>query len=242
MATLLSIVQDVAKLGGFAVPNVAFGSAEETPRLLVACASRAAMSLMKRHHWDVITKEATITTSSGQETYDLPSDYDRTVGDTAWDRANYERLTGPLSPVDWQVLKSSQITIGTDRRFRFKVTALVTKIYVDPIPTVNGNILVYEYVSREWAKTAAGTAINAWTADTNILLLDDNLLTLGTLWRFLNRLGLQYVEEKDEYERELSQAIARDRGGGVNTLSIVPGHSSRFLSPSNIPDGNFPTN
>ncbi len=75
-----------------------------------------------------------------------------------------------------------------------------------------------------------------WTADTDTSLLSEELLELGVIWRLQQRLGLAYLEEKNEYERQVDQAVARD--GGTATLDLAPSGDGFFLGTL-IPEGNF---
>lgn len=78
-----------------------------------------------------------------------------------------------------------------------------------------------------------------WAADTDTFLLDEDLLELGIIWRVLARLGLAYAEEREEYEREVDKAMARDGGTAVLNLTGVNSQIA-LLSPYNIQDGSWP--
>ncbi|MHB8273077.1 MAG: hypothetical protein ACYDD8_31870, partial [Bradyrhizobium sp.] len=97
---------------------------------------------------------------------------------------------------------------------------------------------VMEYVSNGWCQSEAGVPQALWEADTDLGILDENLMTLGVTWRMLRRLGLSYNEELDEYEKEVGKAMAVD--GGAAILSIVPSTYSFLLSPANIQESSFP--
>lgn len=87
--------------------------------------------------------------------------------------------------------------------------------------------------------TMPGQTLADWAADTDTALLDEDLIELGVIWRLQQRLGLAYAEEKDEYEREVDKAIARD--GGTATLSLTPVDRMQFLGPWNVPETGFGT-
>jgi hypothetical protein len=175
----------------------------------------------------------------GQSDYALPSDFQRPVDGTMWDRSRYWQMRGPQSPQQWQVYKSSVIgQASVQRRFRFRQEGGSLRFSIDPVPTDNGSALVMEYVSNAWCQSNAGVAQASWLADTDTCVVDENLLTLGVTWRMLRRLGLSYNEELDEYEAEVRKAMASD--GGAAILSIVPQSYSFLLSPANIQEASFP--
>jgi hypothetical protein len=175
----------------------------------------------------------------GKSDYDLPPDFERVIDSTMWDRSRYWQMRGPLSPQQWQLYKSSIIgQASIQRRFRFRKVAGATRFSIDPVPTDNGSALVFEYVSNGWCQSANGVAQNSWQADSDTGILQEYLLMLGTRWRVLRRLGFSYSEELDEYEREVSKAVAAD--GGAAILSLVPRGGLHLLDPyNNIPESGF---
>jgi hypothetical protein len=184
------------------------------------------------------TTTGTGTFIFGQSDYTLPSDFQRPVDATFWDRSRYWQMRGPLSPQQWQVYKSSVIGQATvQRRFRFRSIGGNTVLSIDPVPTDNNSALVFEYVSNAWCESATGTAQARWAADTDVGVLDEYLITLGVRWRMLRRLGLAYSEELDEYEREVSKAMSSD--GGAAILSLVPGVGTYLLGVQNVPESGF---
>ena len=56
--------------------------------------------------------------------------------------------------------------------------------------------------------------------------------------RLLRRMGVSYQEEKDEYEREVDKAVARD--GGTMVLNLTPSWGIGLVSPYNVQDGFYP--
>jgi hypothetical protein len=235
--SLLTIVQSVARQVAVDVPTVVVGSTDTNTQSLYSCAIWAARHIWKAHEWRSLTKEYTFATLPNVAEYALPSDFDRLAMDSAWSRTDFERLRGALSPQDWQLLKSGNITVTTTvRSFRLKPVATVMKVFLDPTPTTAVN-LVYEYVSRNWCKSGGGAEQADWAADTDEPIIDPYLVELGTLARMLRRLGMDYSEEMAEFESRLDLAKASD-GGGAKTVSIVPREYGLLPEP-NIPEGSW---
>lgn len=177
----------------------------------------------------------------GRAAYALPSDFKRPIDNTMWDRGRYWQMRGPLSPQQWQFYKSSIYSRATvQRRFRFRKIGTAITFSIDPVPTDNGTPLVFEYISNAWCQSAAGVPQTSWLADSDIGILDEYLIQLGTEYRALNRLGLAFAEELNEYEREVAKAISAD--GGAATLDIAPVAWPFLVSPWGIQDGDFPAN
>jgi hypothetical protein len=179
------------------------------------------------------------TFNFGQSDYALPSDFHHPLDNTFWDRSRFWSMRGPLSPQQWQLYKSSVIgRASIQRRFRFRREGGNTVLSIDPVPTDNGSALVFEYVSNAWCQSSGGTPQTQWLADTDTGLLDEDLLMLGTRWRVMKRLGFSYADELDEYEREVSKAVARD--GGAAILDLTAGNNNlTLIGPWNLPETGF---
>lgn len=174
----------------------------------------------------------------GQSDYPLPSDFQRPIDNTMWDRARFWSMRGPMSPQQWQLYKSSVIgRASIQRRFRFREIGGSVHFSIDPVPTDNGSNLVFEYVSNAWCKSSGGTPQTQWEADTDVGILDEYLITLGVRWRMMRRLGFSYQEELDEYQRQVSKAMAKD--GGLAILDMTPNDHLILLGPMNLPETNF---
>src|SRR6185312_9692989 len=110
------------------------------------------------------------TFTFGQSDYALPSDFQRVIDNTLWDRSRFWAMRGPQSPQQWQLYKSSVIgRASIQRRFRFRRqqggTGMVFSI--DPVPTDNGSQPVFEYVSNAWCQSVSGALQTSWEADTD---------------------------------------------------------------------------
>lgn len=240
--TLLQMCQHVANAAGIGQPASIIGNSAETARQMLAAAQDQGESMVRASPdgWVDLVREHTFTTLATVAGYALPSDFKYLVDDTLWDRNNYWEMRGPLNPRQWQVYKSSVLgdTATTRRRWRLQnLDGNGKKFYIDPTPPDAGETLVFEYMSTGWCKSAGGTPQTEWKQDTDEIVLDEYIYRLGLKWRILNRLGLDYAEEKLEYEDELANAIGRDTGGDVLSLTGPPPIS--LLTTCNVPDTGF---
>jgi hypothetical protein len=180
----------------------------------------------------------------GQSDYPLPSDFERPIDNTFWDRSRFWSMRGPQSPQQWQLYKSSVIgRASIQRRYRFRAirspagVPMGQYLSIDPLPLDNGSQLVFEYVSNGWCESYTGTPQNSWQADTDTGVLDEYLLRLSLKYRLLRRLGLSYSEELDEYERQVDKAVAQD--GGAAILDLTPNNQLSLIGPWNLPETGF---
>ncbi len=236
--SLLDICQNAAGYAPVDEPSSIVGNANQTARSLLTYAKREGEQLYRRHTWTFLTKEYEFSTVASQRDYNLPSDFGWLINQTAWDRTNFWEMRGPLTPVEWQIYRSSVLsdTVSSRKRFRIWQTTGTKKFYIDPLPDSVDN-LVFEYVSNQWCESSVGTPQTTWLADTDVGRLDEHLIELGVTWRLLNRLGMAYAEERDEYDKEVSAAIGRD--GGAPVLQTNRRHKYFFISPWNAPDTGY---
>lgn len=234
--SLLTVVQAVAEEVGIDEPGAVATSTDKNVVQLFRLANRSGRRLAKMN-WAVLQKEHTFTTVNGTASYDLPSDFDRFLDGTMWDRDQYWSLRGPLSPREWQVYKSGLVASATVRsRFRVKPDTRVNKYFLDPTPT-SALDHVFEYASNQWVKDSTNAnGLTAYSADGDISLIDEELIELDVIWRFLARKGFAYEEEKAEAVKAIEQAFAEDGGAPVLNMG---GPVNIPESRMNLPEGNF---
>ena len=242
---LLQICQNVADKLQIDRPVSIFNNENDTARILLQCArhENEALARCAETGWKSQIREHTFTTSSGVDGYNLPSDFRYFVDETMWDRSNYWELRGPLTQKEWQNVKSSVLGQAVTPRSRFQLrsdaaTANPTvKFYIDPVPSDSWN-MVFEYVSTATViDVTDGSPQANWTRDDNTPMLDQYLIELGIVWRYLSRKGLPYAEELNEYEEQRDQALARD--GGARALNLSRRPQNALLTTCNVPDTGF---
>ena len=127
--TLLTLVANICNETGFDAPSSVIGSSDDTAIQMLALANKGGQQLAKRGKgiggWAILQTEHTFTTTSGTAEYALPSDFEALIDDTLWDRTNFWKLRGPISPSEWQRLKSSVLASsrGPRRTVRIRKSA-----------------------------------------------------------------------------------------------------------------------
>jgi hypothetical protein len=203
--TVLSIIQDVAKGTGVIDPPTAIiSSTDPAVEKFLRLSNKVGKRLMKVFAWQILRKEQTFTSVATEEqTSILPSDFDRIVKETFWDRTTPVKITGPASPSEWQGLKARSYSDTSYPKFAYRGDGLLV------IPTLAaGKSLAFEYVSKNWCQDSGSTGQTAWAADTDTGILDEELLTLGLEYVYLEGEGLPSnvaAQDFQDYYRTLTK-------------------------------------
>ena len=173
------------------------------------------------------------TYNFGQANYPMPSDYQRTVNKTQYNKSNRWSVIGPKTAQEWQWLKASYITTGPRMRYRI----MGDKFVIWPASYADNIVLGFEYQSNSWVEAADGTPKTKATVDTDTFLFPDRLLVLGTKLKYFEIKGFDTTTLYADYQRELSKFKAQD--AGADTLSMAPRYPNILLTQNNIPDTGF---
>lgn len=187
----------------------AFSSTEQVAAEMADLANEVAADIVEGHDWRALTKVAVIT-GTGAEAYSLPADYARMtlkaeVDDPATWFWGYEAFSDVN---EWLRYKSGGFLVAGNGGW----IILGDELQFYPGPTGNAQ---FPYISKEWARSEAGVAKSAFTADDDTFVLDERLLTLGLIWQWKAQKGLDYSEAMATYGTALSRAQSRDKGAYV---------------------------
>ena len=230
--TLLTLAQAACDIIGMPRPTSVMAGADQTARTMLSLAQREGRALARRWTWTALRKQQTFTTvAQTVQTGAVPSDFDRMVSETFWNRTDQERVVGPVTPEEWQGLVAS-VALPIESAFQMRAG----QIELYPVPTA-GETHAYEYVSSQWCQSAGGTGQSAWAADTDTGLLDEELTTLGLVWRFKQSRGLDYAEDMTTYEEQVLQAMARD--GTRRTARLAREIDYGAAHYPMVPEGNW---
>ncbi len=222
---LLDLIQTTCDRIGLTRPSAVVGSSDLQIRQLLALANEEGVSLMQRCDWQALTAEEQTNTP-------VPTDLDRFIPNSFFNRDMSRQLIGPLTPQQWQALKARPALSRVYLAFRQRDNTFL----INPVPTA-GETIAYEYRSLNWAMSSAGVGKSAFTSDDDTTALSQELMMQGLRWRWKSAKGLPYGEELETYERNVQEAIGNDGGatsldqGGVGGL-----YPDRLV---NIPEGGF---
>jgi hypothetical protein len=215
--TCLSVVQEVCDLVGVNRPNVVVSSSDQQVRQILGLVNREGRALAARHDWEVLKAEATFTTVATESQGDvetLSPGYKFIINGTLFNRTQQRPVYGPLNDQQWQLQKSSSVT-GPYSQYRIRGGELLML----PTPTA-GETCAFEYISKYWVRDTGSTTTRAsYTADSDVGLLSEDLITLGAIWRWKQAKGFEYAQDFEEYEKQVNDAIARDGTKAVLSMA-----------------------
>lgn len=210
----LQIIQTVCRRIGILAPNAAVGSTDQQIIQLLAISEEEGQEQATRYQWESLQQEATFTTVATQIQTTLAAvttGFNYIVNDTIWNRTLRRPVYGPKSQQDWQQDKAMQLN-GPFNSFR--IINDVINFYPNPVA---GQSCYFEYMSENWV-TTGGLSSPVWVLDADTPKIDDQLIVLGTIWRWKQAKGLDYAEDFAKYERRIQDTMGRDAGKA--TLSM----------------------
>lgn len=184
-----------------------------------------------------LSQPATETTSGTYSftkvKYALPSGYDRLLDRTHWDKTKHWEMLGPETAQQWEWLISGYISTGP--RIRWRIFDGYFQIW--PF-TSSSEVLGYEYLSKNWARSTLGVAKSGMTADSDTCIFPDRLMVAGLKHRYFSTKGFNEIF-KEEFQSQMSIAFANDQGS--QTLSFAPRVSGILITQANLPDSGYGT-
>jgi hypothetical protein len=185
--TLLTICNAIADTTSGPRPATIIGNTNPEAQSYLRSVTKVGLRLMKVYPWNILRKENTFS-APGTETLiaaaSMPSDFDRFIPETFWDRSETLLLSGPVPASRWQSLKAEAYA-GDNYVFTYRGGNVLA------IPTVSsGNSMVFEYISNQHIESSGGSAQSTWQADTDVSLLDEELLALAATYDWLSSEGL----------------------------------------------------
>jgi hypothetical protein len=232
--TLLTICQDAAKIIGITAPSVVTSSTDTSVIQLEAVTNQEGRAQVQRYKWEVLIQEGSHTTlaaeSQGAMTA-IATDFGRFSNNTLWNRTTDRKYYGPITGSQWQRIKAV-VSGGITNYFRIRGG----KLLMTPTPTA-GESVNFEYVSKNWVDTSGGSTANAdkFTADSQTTVLEEELIVLGVVWRFLKLKGLPYDVQFLEYQNRMMEYSGQD---GAKPILHMAGPSRAILA-LNEPEGNY---
>jgi len=235
--SLLTLVQDAADRLGVVRPSSVIGSSDQQVRQLLALAQQEGKALGRRFDWDLLRKEKTFTaTATETQSSACPTDLDRFVPETFWNRTAARRVQGPLSSQEWQNYKAQNTNVIFDA---FARRGSSTDLLLAPTPSA-GDTYAYEYFSTYWCTSVGGTTgtQTAWAVDTDIGILSEEIINLGVIWRFKAEKGLSYAEDFRAYETAILQQQGWNNAS-KRTVNMAQSRDYRGPARPTWPDGSW---
>ena len=239
--TLLTVIQAACAEVGVSTPSSVIGNTDANVVQMLTLLNREGKWLARGYDWQVLRKEGSFSTlAANQQVADLTSftnvaaasvtDLDRIVPKTMWDRTASEQIGEPLTAARYQG-DLANVTAGVRYRYIIRGNAL----FFSPVPPASHEIY-FEYFKKHWCASSGGTGKVAFTVDTDVGILDEDLLTQGLVVRFLKAKGLDYAEEFRRYEHLIS--VLTGQQSPAPDLSMTPPTAIDVTDPF-VPDGSW---
>lgn len=205
------IINGVLSQSGFLKRPQIFNSNDPDDIQMGAIANRVALEITGYYEWEELRKSIEIPMNSGQTIYDLPTDVKSIVGDSSWETDGSRMVMSDVSDNEWYQYKfSSLTTAGVIRGRKVGDTFEV----IDPI---NSSSISMEYVTDYFATSLVNIPLEEFSSDTDMFLLDDQVLSLGIQAHWMQtKLMPQYAEMFINYKQKMGEAVGRN--GVRNTI------------------------
>lgn len=232
--TALTIVQDVAQRVNLPSPNTIQSSDPQVIQL-TALATKEGEWLSAQYDWQSLLIQNTFLTNATQQTQAQLSvvapNYKKILNDIMWNRDLRRPVYGPMTPQRYQQVQAA-VFAGPWNQFIIQGD----NINFFPIPAA-GQTIAFMYITKNFCTSSSGTGQSRFMADSDILLLREDLFKLGVEWRWKKAKGLDYAQDFVDYETLLADAKAQD-----GTKDIINMGSARYdIYPGVlVPSGSWP--
>lgn len=231
--SLLTIIQDTCNTVGIDSPTSAIGNTDQDIIQLIQLSQLEGKALCDEYDWDALQTEATFTTvaaeSQGLLTTIAPG-FKKFINETQWNRDIRYPLYGSITPQTYQSMKAANYA-GPYSRYRIRGKLFI----MFPAPSA-GQTEAFEYITKNWISTS-GSDTDRWTLDADTALIDEDIITLGTIWRWLKAHNMDYSEEFRQYEIRKNNAMAIDGGKMRKSLDAGSLYDKPFYPM--LPEGNW---
>lgn len=206
--SLLTLVQSATRRLGINTPVGVASSSDNAVLQLLELANEEGRELGARTAWSVLETPVTFTTVATESQGNINTiapNLKFIINNTIWNRTLRRPVFGPLSAQMWQQ-KKAMFLQGPWNQFRI----IGTNLNFIPVP-VAGQTCAFEYITKAFATDSTGTIERTgFFDDGDIPKLDEEIMTLGLIWRWRQVKGLDFAADYQKYEAKVIDAIARD--------------------------------
>lgn len=234
-------VSDVLRVVGLPAPLSVADSQDATVRQMWQLATEAGQQLLTDYNWSFLNRELFIETQVGQTGYPLPTDWDKFIPDSQWNRTSRLPMLGNLQPWEWEMLKARNVA-GTTFALMFRVNPLGENLTIQlyEAPSTQ-QTLVLPYRSRGWVSrmaTAPGDPFVDFLANnSDVVLFDSQLFKLKLKLLWLAEKRFDTTRAQMEFDQMLAKATAEDVPARTLSLRVDGGYP--YLGVLNTPDTRY---
>jgi hypothetical protein len=239
-STLSAIVQNVASMVAFPVPQDPAGDPDPTVQQFVQAANMAGIELLTMYDWQELIKNYQIpitSTFNGQKekAFPLPEDFFDWIDQTNWNATTQFPSLGPVSPQMWQQLLI-RTTLPT---LSFYWQVRDNMIYVLAPPNSPQTMNVF-YMSQAWVRDQDDPTLykNRITKNGDVALLDATMITLYTRVKWLEMKGLDSAAAMRDFQ--IAYENRKGSAKGAPVLSMARDFRFPYIQPlTNTPDTGY---
>lgn len=232
--TLLEIAKTICSELGFPAPTTVVSSTDTNILKLLAMIQSTCDDLIREFDWQVLNTRYTFTTTAGTESYPFPSDEERFISSTFYDKTNRWPMMGPLTGTEWEQVKVSNLAASPFIKYRI----MNDLVYLYPVPGATPYTFVYEYMSNACYTSSAGVVQSTLQQDSDKIRFDHRCVVYGAKLKWLASVNMDTTAALVDYARALEYAKSTDTP--ARRLNIGGYHGCvPLLSTANIPDTGF---
>lgn len=232
--TLLTIIQDVCNSVNIEAPTSVIGNTDDNVMQLLQLSQLEGNATADEYDWDVLQTQATFTTLANEiqgTVAALAPGFKKFINETQWNRTVRYNMD-PMTAQDYQALVAQgYVTPYPEYRIRGN------NFIIYPAPAA-GQLIAFEFITKNWILDPDGVTTKArWSNDSDTAQIDEDIITLGTIWRYLKVHGFDYAEEFRQHQIRVANVSGRDGGKPRKFLDSDRGHPGPFYP--NLPEGNW---
>lgn len=208
--SVLEVAQEVSLKIGIAYPETFMVNADREIVELRSTFKSVARAIIDEYDWQILKEKATITGDGVLTSFSFPANYGRMIKKAAiWPSDTPNRPLEHVTDSDaW--LRDD---IATFNPLYPQWTIYGGSIRIRPALST-GVAAQYFYMKRYVAVDAKP----AFTSDTDVFVIDENLLRLGVIVQWKIDKGLPYSEDLSAYNAAFSVLVGADKGSKVITV------------------------
>ena len=247
--SLLTIIQDACIEVGIAKPVAIVGNVDSNIVQMLGLLNREGKELVKGREGQIlpdVQREVSHTTLAAELQGDLEdiadSDYKNIISDSMWNISSTQRVFPIKNEAEWR-RRVALTSTSPFPRFRVRLNPTTNKkaLYLFPAPAA-GQTLEFAYVSKFWCRDAAGgQGLERFVADDDEGIVSEEVLTLGVIWRWKEKKGLDYAEDFRMYENAVKDELSTSMPAPTLSMTGETVGELDYVDPSraNIPEGGW---
>lgn len=212
MAILQALQSAALRLTG-SRPSVFFSSTEQLEAELVDLINEAARDICATQDWQALTAVKTFTGDGTEETFPIPSDYQRMLLDADMqDLNNWAWGYGHVTDIN-------QFLYRKARGFEPYPGAWIMyggQFHFSPAPPT-GQTATFPYISKNYAIDNDGVAKAEFTKDDDTFVIEggERLLTLWLVWRWRENKKMDSTGDQENFVKAISELGSKDAGSRI---------------------------